>query len=159
MKKELRGISITTVMDRKDAGNGHEAMLSRFIDRKTGERGIILMLMRRGKGGVRTIAVSDPVMDGEAPEYAFLDASADDIYASAEIRNLGDVYKQGFTSILSEEEQEDVYEGIIETVLQASPLEVPIIIPSNSSISCRKQFASSLYVFAPAEAAFVFREI
>ena len=74
-------------MDRKDSENGYETMLSRFIDRKTGESGIILMLMRRANGGVRTIAVSDPVMDREAHEYAFLDASADDIYASAEIRN------------------------------------------------------------------------
>ena len=74
-------------MARKEAGNEYEAMLSRFIDRKTRERGIILMLMRRGKGGVRTIAVSDPAMDREATEYAFLDASADDIYASAEIKN------------------------------------------------------------------------
>ena len=86
MRKELKGISLMTVMDRKEAG-GYAAMLSRFIDRKTGDSGIILMLMKRGNGGVRTIAVSDPVMDGEASEYAFLDASADDIYASAEIRN------------------------------------------------------------------------
>ena len=87
MRKELRNISLTTVMGRKEAGNEYEAMLSRFIDRKTGDSGIILMLMKRGNGCVRTIAVSDPVMDEEASEYAFLDASADDIYASAEIKN------------------------------------------------------------------------
>lgn len=87
MRKELRGISLTTVMARKDAGNGYEAMLSRFIDRKTGDSGIILMLMKRGNGCVRIIEISDPVMDGEASEYAFLDASSDDIYAAAEVTN------------------------------------------------------------------------
>ncbi len=74
-------------MDRKDSENGYETMLSRFIDRKSGESGIILILMKKANGGVRTIAVSDPVMDRDAPEYAFLDASADDIYASAEVRS------------------------------------------------------------------------
>ena len=87
MKKKLRGISLTAVMARKCAGSGYEALLCRFINRKTRDCGIILILMEKANGGFRTIAVSNPVMDGETSEYAFLDASTDDIYASAEVRS------------------------------------------------------------------------
>ena len=87
MRKELRNISLTTVMARKDTGNGYEAMLSRFIDRKTGESGIILMLMKRSDGSLKPIAISDPVMNDDGKGYAFLDVSADDVYVSAEVRN------------------------------------------------------------------------
>lgn len=37
---------------------------------------------------------------------------------------LMDAYGQGFTSVLSDDEQENAYEKVIEAVLQASPLEV-----------------------------------
>ena len=80
----LNRIALISVITKTGNINDHEARLMSFIDRTTGDTGILLILMKEIKGKWKPVAVSDPIYEKERLTYGFIDTSDSEVYASAE---------------------------------------------------------------------------